>query len=252
MSLPTPVTKRSRPRYVSWSYSKLKNWRTCPRRHYHADIAKDFREDDTSDAIQYGKAVHEALAQRIKAGTPIPKHLANADPGLEKWAVKVVGEFQSAINFEWKNPGQKLLVENQLAITKDFGPCEWFDKKVPVWHRSVLDVIKINGPVALSIDWKTGKITEESEQLLISTQCVFAHFPEVQVVRTKFVWLKEDAETTLDVTREHMPMLWAKLLPELAQYEKAVTENNFPPRPNELCGRWCPVLSCEHNGRGNG
>jgi hypothetical protein len=55
--------------------------------------------------------------------------------------------------------------------------------------------VKIAGPVALIVDWKTGKVLENSEQLALMAQCVFAHFPQVMKVRSEFVWLQFDATT---------------------------------------------------------
>ena len=57
----------------SWSWSKLKNFRTCPKRHYHVDIAKDFKEDDSEDLL-WGNEVHEALAKRIGKGMRCRHH----------------------------------------------------------------------------------------------------------------------------------------------------------------------------------
>ena len=42
----------------SWSWSKLKNWRSCPKRHYHVDLAKDFKEPP-SEALKWGDLFHE-------------------------------------------------------------------------------------------------------------------------------------------------------------------------------------------------
>lgn len=245
MALPAPRTTRSTPKVVSWSYSKLKNWRSCPKKHYHVDIKKEHTEED-NEHIMYGNAVHKMLAERISNGTPIPEfHRAK----LEPWAAKVLTGHADANAFTAATGGF-LKTEQQLAITEDFQPCEWFDRQVPVWHRSIMDVLKVVGPVALGIDWKTGKIIEDSEQLLIAAQCVFAHYPQVQRIRVMFAWLKEDADTTVDVGRADMGDLWANLLPEVRQYQEAVRTTTFPPRPSGLCKRYCPVTSCPHCGEG--
>src|SRR5205807_2231069 len=82
------------------------------------------------------------------------------------------------------SPNVRILVEQQLAINADFGPVPWFDSAA--WFRGIGDVIKIVGPVALIVDWKTGKIVEDSQQLALMAACVFAHHPEVQKVRSEF------------------------------------------------------------------
>ena len=98
------------------------------------------------------------------------------------------------------------------------------------------------------LDWKTGKIIEDGSQLALMAQCVFAHHPDVQKIRTEFVWLKEDATTRADFTREDMPKIWNGLLPRVQQLEAAAIAVNYPPKPGPLCRRWCPVTQCPHNG----
>jgi hypothetical protein len=51
----------------AWSYSKLKNFEACPKRHYHVDIAKDFKEAD-SEALLWGNRVHKGLAIALETG----------------------------------------------------------------------------------------------------------------------------------------------------------------------------------------
>ncbi len=232
---------RHTPQRVSWSYSKIKNWRSCPKRHYHVDLKKDFKEPE-GEALKYGNMVHQALEDRIMKGVPIPPAHA---PHLEPWANKVLKGYADAARY-FAGTGQTVLGEQQLAIREDFSPCEWFAKDT--WHRSKIDLIMLNGPVAVAVDWKTGKVLDDSEQLMIAAQCIFSHWPEIQIIRTKFVWLKEDAETVLDVGRKDMPGLWATLLPEIQRYTEAVRTTDFPAQPSGLCKRYCPVTSCPYNG----
>jgi hypothetical protein len=99
------------------------------------------------------------------------------------------------------------------------------------------------------LDWKTGKILEDGVQLALMAACVFAHHPQIQKLRTEFVWLKEDATTRADFTREDMVKVWAGVLPRVEVLEKAYKTTDFPPTPNNLCRKWCPVTSCPYHGR---
>ncbi len=38
----------AKPKEWSWSYSKLKNYEVCPKRHYEVDVLKNY--DDSVDA----------------------------------------------------------------------------------------------------------------------------------------------------------------------------------------------------------
>lgn len=224
------TTVRNRPKAFSFSYSKLKNFETCPKRHFHYEIAKDVVEPE-GEALQYGNAVHEALAKAL-IGTPLPKHFSN----LQQWVDRVGGTGYD-----------KLLTEQKLAITNEFEPCEWFAKTA--WYRGVADVIKITGRVALAVDWKTGKILEDGSQLALMAACIFAHHPEVQKIRTEFVWIKEDATTRADFARDDMARVWAGILPRVSQLQQAHETQTFPPKPGGLCRKWCSVHSCPHQGK---
>lgn len=240
-------TTRHQARYVGWSFSKLRNFRNCPRRHLECDIEKKWNEGETNETIEFGNAVHKAMEDRIKLGTPIPAHLQSyLKADMEKWCLKVLHGHSNIDDFT-NVTGGHIGVELQLALTEQYEPCKWFDEQHNVWTRAKIDVCKRLGPCAILLDWKTGKVSDrEKEQLLISAAVIFHHHPEVQAVRTCYVWLKEDAETTLDVTREDLPKIWESLLPEINHYRASVAANNFPEKPSGLCG-YCPVRSCKYN-----
>lgn len=224
------VTSGGRPKPFAWSYSKLKNYETCPKRYYAVDVAKLVKEEE-SEQLLYGNTLHKVIAEAISGKAPLPNHFRH----LQEWVDKVTA-----------GGNAKILVEQQLAIRSDFGPTEWFGKDA--WYRGIADVIKIIGPVAVVLDWKTGKILEDGIQLALMAQCVFAHHPEIQKIRTEFVWLKEDATTRADFSRDDMAKVWAGLLPRVATLENAHKAADFPPKPGNLCRKWCPVDSCPHHG----
>ena len=45
------VTTYNKPKPFAWSYSRLKNFEVCPKRHFHVDIAKDFREEEGESLV---------------------------------------------------------------------------------------------------------------------------------------------------------------------------------------------------------
>ena len=218
-----------KPKPFAWSYSKLKNFESCPKRHWHIDIQKDVKEEE-GEALLFGNELHKAMAKRVEAGLPLPKAFVEYEP----WAAKAA------------TPGGKLLVEQKFAIRADFGPTEFFAKDA--WFRGVADVLRVQGPVALVIDWKTGKVKDDSVQLALTAQCVFSHYPDVKAVRTEFVWLAEEATTRADFRRGDMPEFWASIWPRVSALEQAHKLSEYPPRPNGLCRRYCPVSSCPHHG----
>jgi hypothetical protein len=224
------TTVRNKPKSFAWSYSKLKNFESCPKRHWHVDVARDIKEEE-GEALQWGNAVHTALAKRVAEGLPLPSTMQQ----FEKWAERITTGGNASI-----------LVEQKLAIRKDFSGCSWFDSDA--WYRGIGDVIKIAGSVALIVDYKTGKILEDGSQLALMAACVFAHHPEVQKVRAEFVWLKEDASTRADFSRNDMIQIWKSLWPRIEALEHAHNTLTYPAKPGALCKRWCPVNVCPHHG----
>ena len=63
------ITTRHSPKPFAWSYSRLKNFEVCPKRHYEIDIAKNIKEEE-SEALLWGNTVHRSCADRLSKGTP--------------------------------------------------------------------------------------------------------------------------------------------------------------------------------------
>jgi hypothetical protein len=221
----------------AWSYSKLKNYEVCPRRMHHTDILKDV-PDEESENLACGNRVHKAAAERLDLHRQLSKEMAFLAP----WCTLVEGAVQRLKG--------KLLVEQQLAATRAMQPTGWFSKDV--WFRGIADALVLAPPVAISFDWKTGKIVEDSVQLALVAALLFAHYPDINKIRSQFIWLKEGTETTVDMTRGDLPSLWAGVLPRVASLEQASKTGEFPPKPGRFCKRFCPVSSCQYHGVGTG
>jgi hypothetical protein len=197
------------------------------------DILKNFKEDE-SEALTWGNEVHKAAENYLSKGTKLPVGM----PVLQSWLDKIGG-----VDYEEK------FVEQKLAITKDFEPCGYFDYNT--WFRGKADFLGITGPVALAVDWKTGKLIEDAQQLALLAACCFANFPKIHKIRTEFIWLKEGpgVSSREDFAREDMVGMWRNLWPRIEQLVRAHDTGLYPPKPGALCRRWCPVASCEHHGR---
>lgn len=215
----------------SWSFSKLKNFKTCAKRHYEVDIQKNFQ--DGSEQLVWGNEVHDALAKACAGKSSLPATMKD----YQKWVDLV------------QQGGGELRVEQKYAITADFQPTEFFSPRA--WYRGIADVVRVDGPVALAIDWKTGQIKHDSIQLMLMASCIFAFYPRVQRVKTEFIWLKDDCHTDDTFDRATIRDEWIGVLEDVHQYETAVKTLSFPPNPGPLCRRHCPVLSCPFHGKGS-
>lgn len=216
----------------AWSYSSLTKFETCPKQYYHTKVAKDVI-DAPHDSALWGSTVHKYLEDRVKQGTPLPESVA----GYERLAAPIADK-----------PGEKL-VEKQMAVTSAFQPTGWFDKDT--WCRGIVDVGVLTGKRGLLLDWKTGKRKPDSTQLKLFAALAFAHYPDLEVVTTGFVWLKEGAVDRESYTREQVPVIWREFVPRVQRLERAYESGSFPPKPSGLCGKWCPVpkSKCEFSGK---
>jgi len=215
----------------TWSYSKLKNYETCPMRHQELDLKQAWKQDDTT-ALDWGDRVHKCAAAYLGKGEELPGDVLDM---LEPWTDRIKG-----------TPGT-ILVERKYALKRDLSPCGYFDKGV--WFRGVADVLKLADDVALAVDWKTGKIQADSVQLALMAACVFAHHPEVMKMRTEFIWLQHDATTREDFARTDLPKIWSELFPRVDRLESSYNSGTYEPKPNKLCAAYCPVATCIHYGK---
>lgn len=214
----------------SWSFSKLKNYEICPLRYYETDVKKTYVEK--SEQLDWGDRVHKGAAAHLSNGEPLHPDLL---PVLAPWIARIK-----------RTPGERS-VERKFALTEDLQPTTYFG--AGVWYRGVTDVLNVWDDVALAIDWKTGRITKDSVQLALMAQCVFSHYPQVQKIRTEFIWLQEDATTREDFTRTSLSSLWPGLRNRVSILQNSSNSNSWPTKPNKFCGQYCRVETCFHHGK---
>lgn len=216
---------------VTWSYSALTAFETCPRRYYLTKVAKVVTEPQT-EATLWGNSVHKALEHRLTRRTPLPT-------GMEHWEPLV----ESVLS-----KGGKVEAEQKMALTAQFRPTTFFAKDV--WVRGITDFTIVKNDKCFIGDWKTGKPTPESAQLKLTAAMTFAHKPYVNTITNAFVWLKTNEVTAETFTRDDIASIWQEFAPRVQRLEIAMEEKKFPPRPSGLCRKWCPVgkTNCEYCG----
>lgn len=220
------------PTNFTWSYSRLKNYETCPKRHYHYDIAKDIHEPETAQ-VSEGHIAHKAFEERIAKGTKLPLPLLQHETLMKKLA---------------SMPGQ-VYAEQRLALTREFKPVDFFGKDV--WFRTVIDFCNIRGAVATVADYKTGKPAQDPTQLALMSATVMHYDQNIELVRSILLFVNHDKTERVDFNRGAISTIWAGILPRVAELQMAVEAEEFPPKPGGLCKRYCSVVSCPYHGRGS-
>jgi hypothetical protein len=136
--------------------------------------------------------------------------------------------------------------EQQIALTRDFRPTQWFGKDA--WLRVVIDLCFINRAHALVVDYKTGKLKDDFDQLELTAAVVMTLQPEVSTVTGAYPWLKEQQITSEAWLRAQVPEIWQRNIAGLAGFNQAHATGHWPAKPNGLCRKWCAVKFCPHNG----
>lgn len=218
------------PKKFSWSYTALTDFESCPYAYAQKKVYKTVIQQETEATI-WGTRCHE-VAEKILKGQPVD------DPEV----VRLIERYTNLL----KNLPGEHVVEAKYAVTKGWKTCDWWSG----WGRGVIDFAAVHGDRAWLFDWKTGKVKDDPLQLKIFCLFLALHFPEVKHFQAKFIWLKEGQVTGLDLERSELLGVIKEVQDRVSRMATAWECENFPQRKNGLCGRWCDVLDCPHNGRG--
>jgi len=210
--------------HFALSHSRLNDFGMCGRMFQHKHILKDV-PPPSGPQLDRGNEVDEALTKAVKTGL-VPPSLEHMRKIILALYVRE-GETHTQL---------------QLALTWGLKECDWFDTRNS-WFRAKFDVIMFDCDVCTIIDWKTGRIREDSKQLERYAFAVFAAWPFVNTVKTIYAWVDHKTISPPAVyTREGDYFRIGKEVVGLSKIvDEAIATNEFPPKKNDKC-KWCPVL----------
>jgi ATP-dependent exoDNAse (exonuclease V) beta subunit len=213
---------------VQWSFSSLKDFVGCPRRYHEVKVCKNF-EQKITHALSYGKEVHSALEHYVKDGTDLPANYKR---------------FQKAVDELLQIPGEKFC-EREMALLPDLTPCGFYD--VNRWVRGIADLLIVDGDTAYVVDYKTGNANyPDVDQLKLMALMVFAHHPEVQMVKGALLFILKNRLVSENYHRNNSEELWKDFHQKVEKLKISIETNEWTPNPTPLCG-YCPVSTCEFN-----
>lgn len=208
------------------SFSRLSTFETCEAQFDYLYVSKRV-QSQSNDASDYGDRVHKVLEAYGKSTLDEATLSDEGKQTLKRW-----GPLVDKIT---ARPGNKFF-EHQMSVNKHLQPTGWFD--ADVWIRSIADVLVVNGDTAYCLDYKTGKVKENPTQLQLFAAMVMWHFPEVQKVKTSFLWLKYDDATNATYERRYLDALWRAMEPRFTKVQDIIELGVFKAKPSGLCG-WC-------------
>lgn len=216
----------------AWSYSRMKDFETCPKQYYHVKVLKEHPFVET-DATRYGNEFHKAAENFVRHGSDLPGKFA---------------QYTDPLTALRDRPGDKHC-ELKLGLTEDLEPCGFFSKKV--WFRGIVDLLIADGETGYVVDYKTGKSAKyaDPDQLELMALATFAHFPYIKEVKAGLLFVVAGAFIKEQYAEKSRDERWARWYQRYAAMEKAHETGVFNPRPSGLCRAHCPVLECPHNGQ---
>lgn len=208
------------------SFSRLSTFEQCPAQFDYLYVSKRV-SNQSNEHSDYGDRVHKLLEAKGRGELDEATLSDEGKSTLERWG-PIVDKIIST-------PGDKYF-EHQMAVNKDLQPVGWFDSDV--WIRSIADVLVVDGTTAYCLDYKTGKVKENPTQLQLFAAMVMWHFPQVETVKTSFIWLKFDEVTNTKYERRFLGALWSALQPRFNKVQETIDLGVFTTKPSGLCP-WC-------------
>lgn len=219
--------------HIKHSHSGLNTFGTCPHKFYRERILRDVVSEPGEAAI-WGDTVHKGIEDWLmqSEGTPVPAFIEEYTDLLLK--VRSLS-------------GQRF-IECQGAVREDWRPCDYTHPTV--YFRGKIDLVLDRGKEVLVIDWKTGKSGYGTKnQDAQYAALIFALWPKVETIKTRWVYLAEGKITSAVFTRAQELNLRALVDSPARQVERAAESGVWPRKPSGLCKKYCDVFDCPYNGR---
>jgi hypothetical protein len=212
----------------TWSYSALKQYTNCPKQYQEMRVLKNYTIKET-EAIIYGKAVHEALELYVKENKPLPKNYLRFKPMVDT-LLKIEGD---------KYP------EYEMALTHSKEPCDFHSEDR--WVRGIADLVIVDGDTAYVVDYKTGSNRyPDPKQLRLMSLMMFTHFPDIQRVKGGLLFVMKNSFITEEYLRKDMDKSWGMFEQSLKRLDTSYENDTWQANPTPLC-KWCSVVTCDFN-----
>lgn len=217
---------------IRGSYTLISDFRNCPHKAARRHILRDLPNGEPSPEMSHGIRVHKAFEERISQQKPLAEDLQNLEPMAQMFK-------------EWG-----AVAELKLACTSQWVMCDFYAPDA--WLVGKLDIVVIDETrtKAYNGDLKTGKIREDSLELVIHALLLKCALPTLTVIRSQYLWTSQlhnvlgILHDTSDVTIAQK--LVNSVMTEIHRLAAHPGRDHWPKTPNALCG-WCDVMDCEHN-----
>lgn len=218
---------------IKHSHSGLNTFETCAHKFYRERVLRDIQSTQ-GEAALWGDTVHKGIEDWLQAtdDTPLPAF-------LEEY-IDLLAKVRTLSGTRY--------IECQGAVRRDWTACDYDHPHV--YFRGKIDLVLDRGDEALVLDWKTGKSRYGTKQQDGQyAALIFALWPDVQVVKTRWVYLVENKIVSSEFRRDQEAQLRALVDSPARQVEHAAKTGIWPRKSSGLCKKFCDVLDCPYNGR---
>lgn len=218
---------------VTWSHSSLKDYENCPRKYHEVKVLEKWPREDTT-ATLYGTELHRQAELFVRDGRPLDATFAFMQPMLDTLMAM---------------PGRKY-PEYEMALTHDLRVCNFKDPAR--WVRGIADLIIVDDDnlTARVFDYKSGSDKyPDTDQLGLMALMIFQHFPHIRSVTGGLLFVLKNTVFKHRLERAAADALWWKYRERVGRIEQAHASGVWNPKSSGLCRKYCPVVTCEHNGR---
>ncbi len=204
---------------TAWSFSRLQDWRECPRRAKFKYIEK--LKEPGSKAMDRGSAIDkmaDEFSKKAAAKLPCPPELASFEEEFR--------ELQK----------RNVVTQEQWSFTKSWALTGWFD--ADAWCRAKTDIYLLSKAdnILTVIDVKTGKIREaHEEQVKLYAVCGLARMPTCDAVDVRLWYVDQGVEHPVE------EVIYARSQErELQEYwndqaAPMLADKRFAPKPGRAC-----------------
>lgn len=238
---------------ISWS--RLESAEQCPLQCYWKNFApKDQRipfDNDNPHLIK-GKIWHYWMecylkGERVKLSKDLVRHKDRIEKFFEDPPAEIL-RFTPLIRALRKAPGE-LLVEEQMTLTEKYKKCSWYGE-LAYW-RTIYDCLHISpSGVAKSLDWKTGKVRDKSDQLKFSSAAAMLRWPKIHEISTSYMWLEHEAPpTTVTYKRKELKGIMEEWEDRVEVVKIMAEDNSWEATPSDFNCKWCEATpaQCKHS-----
>jgi hypothetical protein len=217
--------------FTSWSYSRYKDHRTCPRFAQWKHLLKK-PEGPKSPAMERGGLIHKEGEFYLLGKTDKGRKVSpDAVPASYAGFRKELRELRKA----------GALAEAKWGMTRDWKVIDFFDW-ANCWVRLVLDAHHLAGKRARVVDFKTGKVYLEDnlEQMELYSIGALEYYPQAEEAQVELWYLDQprgmDNPLVKVFTKKQVEALRKKWR---SRAVPILMDKRFVPNPNFTCSR-CP------------